>query len=191
MRSGGHVARGVASPRCKREGSQPTCSTKGPQEDGGSTRGVPAMRCGYDGHVCTCREYATARRPSMAQRAAPVQRGAARREACRRDAVQPRGAHASERRGAARGSKRSAWRPQEALVQEEMPTGVALHRCQARGCARPRARRRRAPGHNAGNQRAHAWEARSRCVARWRTATSVRIETKRHDDHGHRQTLQG
>jgi hypothetical protein len=114
-----------------------------------------------------------------------------RREACRRDAVQPRGARASERRGAGRGSRRSAGRPQEALVQEEKPTGVALHRCQARGCARPWARMRHAPGHNTGNQRTHARDARSRCVARRRTATSVRIETKRHDDHGHRQTFQG
>jgi hypothetical protein len=66
-----------------------------------------------------------------------------------------------ELRGAARGSRRSVWRPRQARVQEKMPTGVALHRCQARGCAQPRARVRHAPGHDAGNQRTHAWEARA------------------------------
>jgi hypothetical protein len=114
---------------------------------GGGTAQGRAARCaagqrGAARRQSTCREYAMARRPNMAQRAAPAQRRAARREACLRDTVQPRGAHASERRGAASGSRRSAWRPQEALDQEEMPTGVALHRCQARGCARPRARMR-------------------------------------------------
>jgi hypothetical protein len=151
MRSGRHVARGVASPRCKREGSQPTCSTKGPKEDA-----VTTVTCAPTESIPR-REGRAWHRERLRCNA---ERHGARRAGATRCSPGVRTRQSGEEQraiaGVARGdSKRHSFRKRCQRVWRSIVAKHAGVLGPGHGCAR-----QNALGHSAGNQRSRGWGAR-------------------------------